>query len=127
MNGGERLDSPSWKRYPGRNPLEKGHLERLCREQHPLILFPEYNKFLEQVIDETDRLLRQSYQDWLPSVLTHQQAVAGDGKELGGRSIVKIVASATLTQDPSKLQRLELHAPRYIAMSSTDNRSAVGR
>ena len=35
-----------------------------------------------------------------------------------------MVASATLTQDPAKIGRLELHAPRYIAMSSTDHRQA---
>ena len=73
-----------------------------------------------QVVDEIDRMLRQSYQDWLPFVMEaiRQNASRGD-------RVVKIVASATLTQDPAKLQRLELYAPRYIAMSSTDNRYAV--
>ncbi len=70
-----------------------------------------------QVIDETDRLLRQAYQDWLPFVIEHTSENARRGER-----VVKIIASATLTQDPAKLQRLELHAPRYIAMSSTDNR-----
>lgn len=36
--------------------------------------------------------------------------------------VVKIITSATLTQDPAKLQRLELHAPRYIALMADDNR-----
>ena len=35
---------------------------------------------------------------------------------------VKIVVSATLTRDPSKLQRLALHCPRYVATSASGKR-----
>ena len=80
------------------------------------------------MVDETDRLLRQAYQDWLPHVagLTSRAspAAAGGGAEHDAAGAVKVVASATLTQDPAKIGRLELHAPRYIAMSSTDHRQA---
>ena len=38
------------------------------------------------------------------------------------RRVVKIVASATLTRDPSKIERLALHCPRYIAVSAEDHR-----
>ena len=110
------------------------------------------------VVDETDRLLRQSYQDWLPKVTAALErlntqapaelaggctgarsssppaaaaaaALPGGGAALGrwgaaisgsgepGR-VVKFVVSATLTRDPSKIDRLGLHCPRYIAMSA---------
>lgn len=98
------------------------------------------------VIDETDRLLRQAYQGWLPKLLAAAQqqggragleaaegsgepqavAVAGAGDDSSSSSsksgtsgrLVKFVVSATLTRDPSKLERLGLYCPRYIAMSA---------
>ena len=72
-----------------------------------------------QVVDETDRMLRQSYQDWLPYLTT---ALAAQQRPLHQR-VVKVVVSATLTRDPSKVERLGLHCPRYIAMTSQDHRS----
>ncbi len=80
------------------------------------------------MVDETDRLLRQAYQDWLPYVT---EAIAEPARELGSLStgpsnpqVLKIVASATLTRDPSKIERLGLHCPRYIALGATDHRQA---
>jgi ATP-dependent RNA helicase DDX51/DBP6 len=118
------------------------------------------------VVDETDRLLRQAYQDWLPTVtaalhgrqhgdcsggglvgpaepspagepaaaaqgqaeppalqqcdLQHQPGSQQQEPERGwqARRVVKFVVSATLTRDPSKINRLGLHCPRYIAMSA---------
>jgi ATP-dependent RNA helicase DDX51/DBP6 len=127
-----------------------------------------------QVVDETDRLLRQSYQEWLPLVVA---AVSSDGKQQQSQQLqgsglsphfeqtfltalngqlqtnpswaratqdlgqqqhlsqhtdapfaimsyaalpfeqprcIKLVVSATLTQDPSKLSRLHLHCPRSV-------------
>jgi hypothetical protein len=57
------------------------------------------------VADETDRLLRQSYQEWLPQVLAR---LAGSGGSSSGRAggglavgrVVKLVVSATLTRTP---------------------------
>ena len=76
-----------------------------------------------QVVDETDRLLRQAYQDWLPHVVV---ATAGDGgphpSQPHGPRVVKILVSATLTQDPAKMERLRLFSPRYISMSASDHR-----
>lgn len=72
-----------------------------------------------QVVDETDRMLRQAYQDWLPNLTA---ALAKQQRPLHDR-VVRIVVSATLTRDPSKVERLGLHCPRYIAMSSQDHRS----
>ena len=71
-------------------------------------------------MDETDRLLRQSYQDWLPYLTT---ALEAQQRPLHQR-VVKVVVSATLTRDPSKVERLGLHCPQYIAMTSQDHRSA---
>ena len=38
-----------------------------------------------------------------------------------------MIVSATLTQDPSKIDRLGLHCPRYIAVSSEDFRYKLPR
>lgn len=81
-----------------------------------------------QVVDEADRLLRQAYQEWLPQVLAavaHRTDGGGGGCSGGSwrRRVVKVLASATLTRDPSKIDRLALHCPRYIAVSAEDHRS----
>ncbi|WIA32126.1 hypothetical protein OEZ86_002976 [Tetradesmus obliquus] len=39
--------------------------------------------------------------------------------------LLKLVVSATLTRDPSKLLRLELHYPRYITLADVAHRYAV--
>lgn len=62
------------------------------------------------VIDEADRLLRQSYHEWVK--ILHPQSLA-NAKIV---KVVKFVVSATLTKDPSKLDRLGLHCPRFVAM-----------
>ncbi|KAL3502192.1 hypothetical protein ACH5RR_036641 [Cinchona calisaya] len=92
------------------------------------------------VVDETDRLLREAYQSWLPTVLQVAQCcndnifpfagnypstfgslktIRRSGVERGFRGkscprLVKMVLSATLTQDPSKLSQLDLHHPLFL-------------
>ncbi|CAH9144664.1 unnamed protein product [Cuscuta epithymum] len=91
------------------------------------------------VVDETDRLLREAYQSWLPTVLhltrpcdtlfpsesfspyafCPLKTIRKFGVERGfkGKScprLVKMVLSATLTQDPSKLAQLDLHHPLFL-------------
>ena len=74
------------------------------------------------VVDEADRILRQSYQNWTPQVV----AAAGARRprtavgELGAsrRRLKKILISATLTRDPARLAGLFLHAPRMLAAAS---------
>jgi ATP-dependent RNA helicase DDX51/DBP6 len=39
--------------------------------------------------------------------------------------VVKLVVSATLTRDPSKLMRLQLCCPRYIALTDVQRRYAL--
>nr|XP_043628694.1 DEAD-box ATP-dependent RNA helicase 1 [Erigeron canadensis] len=101
----------------------------------------EHLRFL--VVDETDRLLRESYQSWLPMVLQCTSSTV-DGPfayaatpypftfgplrtirrvavERGFKSkpyprLVKMVLSATLTQDPSKLAQLDLHHPLFLTI-----------
>ena len=78
-----------------------------------------------QVVDEADRLLRQAYQDWLPFAVA---AAGADGLQQGassegsGSRVLKFVASATLTRDPAKIDRLGLHCPRYLALEAADKR-----
>ncbi|KAG9439374.1 hypothetical protein H6P81_019539 [Aristolochia fimbriata] len=98
------------------------------------------------VVDETDRLLREAYQSWLPTVLKLSQSnqqglVACSGSLLFSRlgsmnmvrrcgvergfkgksypRLVKMILSATLTQDPSKLSQLDLHHPLLLTMGVT--------
>ncbi|GAB2298263.1 DEAD-box ATP-dependent RNA helicase 1 [Dionaea muscipula] len=93
------------------------------------------------VVDETDRLLREAYQSWLPTVLKLTQStdacfpseckasfpsiygsfktIRKFGVERGFKGkpfprLAKMVLSATLTQDPSKLVQLDLHHPLLV-------------
>ncbi|XP_078432448.1 RNA helicase 1 [Wolffia australiana] len=93
------------------------------------------------VVDETDRFLREEYQSWLPTVLrlacldkvencynAGSNAVSTIGqlrtfrrsgvergfKDKMSPRLVKLVLSATLTQDPSKLSQLVLHHPLFL-------------
>ncbi|KAG7547408.1 DEAD/DEAH box helicase domain [Arabidopsis suecica] len=93
------------------------------------------------VVDETDRLLREAYQSWLPTVLqltqtsddglfpsftpfvpsafgslrtVRRQSVERGFKGKPYPRLVKMVLSATLTQDPSKLIQLDLHHPLFM-------------
>jgi len=88
-------------------------------------------EFLEfVVIDEADRLLSQSYQNWIPALfgpppaLGSQQQhrrggggvvppfVVGEGQR--GQQLRKLLFSATLTRNPSKLAPLRLRQPLYF-------------
>ncbi|VVB00984.1 unnamed protein product [Arabis nemorensis] len=99
----------------------------------------EHLRFL--VVDETDRLLREAYQSWLPTVLQltqtsdnglfpsstpfipsafgSLQTVRRQSVERGFKGkpyprLVKMALSATLTKDPSKLIQLDLHHPLFM-------------
>lgn len=87
-----------------------------------------------QVVDEADRLLRQAYNEWLPvlnnalakngnDVSMHQGA--SDGALRGQfaafarstpstKRLVKVLVSATLTKDPTKLAKMNLLFPRCV-------------
>lgn len=70
------------------------------------------------VVDEADRILRQSYQGWLPLVLASARqrfprTMIGE-RGSASRRLKKMVISATLTRDPARLAGLHLHAPRLL-------------
>jgi len=92
------------------------------------------------VIDETDRLLKQSYSDWVPRVMEAVHAHrAGQVRSVQGRPsfdattvrgapgswegppLRKLLFSATLTRDPEKLLSLHLRHP-ILFTSSEDGR-----
>ncbi|KAL4186805.1 hypothetical protein AMTRI_Chr09g15790 [Amborella trichopoda] len=102
------------------------------------------------VVDETDRLLREAYQSWLPTVLHLSQLntkrmVAcprsaanyrmpgclttirrmGVERDFNGKCyprLVKMILSATLTRDPSKLSQLDLHHPLLMTSGGSRKR-----
>lgn len=87
-----------------------------------------------QVVDEADRLLRQAYNEWLPVLNDalsknereqHERQGSSNGTgSLRGqhaalvrclpslKRLVKVLVSATLTKDPTKLAKLGLQSPR---------------
>jgi ATP-dependent RNA helicase DDX51/DBP6 len=75
-------------------------------------------------VDEADRILRQSYQGWLPLVISGagarppRSAVGERGRS--GRRVRKLLVSATLTRDPARLVGLHLHAPRMVKAVTSD-------
>ena len=103
------------------------------------------------VVDEADRLLSQSYQDWLPRVLesakggqqshsmeieydsiglpirqdafTLRQHAAGSDQLTSTTPLQKLLFSATLTQDPSQLAPLQLHNPTVICVQGHSQES----
>ncbi len=68
-----------------------------------------------QVVDEADRLLRQAFDDWLPLVMAGLQ----ESESICSYRAVKLIASATLTRDPSKVERFHLHSPRLVAADTS--------
>ncbi|KAI3938369.1 hypothetical protein MKW98_015268 [Papaver atlanticum] len=100
---------------------------------HSLSLFPI-------VVDEIDKLLGEEYQDFLRAVLqltrsdeehqfSHMRAsqslfgplrtIRRSGNERGFKGkffprLVKMILSATLTQSPGKLSKLDLHHPLFL-------------
>lgn len=76
------------------------------------------------VVDEADRILRQSYQGWLPLVMSaagSQLARTTIGERRSSfRRLKKMLFSATLTRDPSRLSALQLHAPQLLTAVSSD-------
>ncbi|KAL1412400.1 ATP-dependent RNA helicase dbp6 [Vanrija albida] len=100
------------------------------------------------VIDEADRLLTQSFQNWLAQVLAHARppsaeadrkasthdAVASswaeplglasgewEGSDPVQSTCQKLLFSATLTRDPAKVAALDLSSPQYYIVQSTSN------
>ena len=81
------------------------------------------------VIDEADRLLAESFQEWvgivipeleyLPPLNTLEQEIYKTYHIPRGREVQKIVLSATMTRDVSKLMSLRLKRPRLVVLESS--------
>ena len=89
------------------------------------------------VIDEADRLLNESFQEWVDVVMNSldarkaQESFGFSGKvmsELGlpieVKEPKKVVLSATMTRDVSKLNLLRLANPKMVVVGSTDHVAA---
>ncbi|KAL2314171.1 ATP-dependent RNA helicase dbp6 [Schizosaccharomyces pombe] len=96
------------------------------------------------VIDEADRLLDQSFQDWVDTVMmeiSHPKCLQNKSNILDldqnisptflpdidtllpyrlPSPLQKLVFSATLTRDPSKIASLKLHNPRLVLVQNKD-------
>ncbi|KAK9824770.1 hypothetical protein WJX74_007298 [Apatococcus lobatus] len=70
------------------------------------------------VVDEADRLLRQAFDDWLAIVMAQLE----QSQKMCGHRAVKLIASATLTRDPAKVERFHLHSPRLVAADTSRQR-----
>ena len=78
------------------------------------------------VIDEADRLLDQDFQQWLevimpalekePIVPAELWAVLKNYRPLGQKRVRKIILSATIARDVSKLEPLNLYKPALVAL-----------
>ncbi|AMD22551.1 HHL219Wp [Eremothecium sinecaudum] len=70
-------------------------------------------KFL--VLDEADRLLNQSFQNWCTVLKRH---IKEDKLDKNSGNVIKMVFSATLTTNTEKLHSLQLHDPTLFLMDS---------
>lgn len=88
------------------------------------------------VVDEADRLLNESYQEWIDVVTPALTSAAATQKRDDllrfmrmtppRRQVTKILLSATMTRDVSKLNALGLHNPRLIVLGGSSRAAAMG-
>jgi len=74
------------------------------------------------IVDEADKLLGQSYQQWLDIVmqrLSVEKPGARDFSDSNLRGVRKVVLSATMTRDLGVLDTLNLSRPRHIILEGT--------
>jgi ATP-dependent RNA helicase DDX51/DBP6 len=82
------------------------------------------------VIDEADRLLNESFQEWIEIVVPALESRASHALqdnvlrhmrlEIPSRIVQKVVLSATLTQDISKFSSLKLRNPMLVVVGDVD-------
>ena len=83
------------------------------------------------VVDEADRLLDESFQEWLDVVLPELNYLPPIDDDLEAlmwkirapprrRKVRKVIVSATMTRDVGKLAGLELHEPRLVVPPRED-------
>jgi ATP-dependent RNA helicase DDX51/DBP6 len=69
------------------------------------------------VVDEADKLLDQSFQQWLDVVMA---GINGNGGSTRPRSLIrKVILSATMTRDIGLLNRLKLYRPKLVVLEGS--------
>ena len=84
------------------------------------------------VVDEADRLLNESYQEWVETVVPALQSQAATAKrdeqlrymrmDVPKRYVRKVLLSATMTRDIAKLNTLGLVNPKLVILGSREAR-----
>ena len=72
------------------------------------------------VIDEADKLLDQSFQQWLNTVMTALPSATVQTLETRDK-IRKIILSATMTRDIGQLKSLKLHRPKLVVLEGSSS------
>jgi ATP-dependent RNA helicase DDX51/DBP6 len=89
------------------------------------------------VIDEADRLVNESFQEWVDVVIpalhseksykdmpAPEQVLSRMGFAIAKPDLRKVVCSATMTRDISKLNSLRLRRPKLLVVSEADSSKA---
>lgn len=81
------------------------------------------------VVDEADKLLAQTYQDWISTVMpllsTTERPGAREFADSNKSGVRKVVLSATMTRDLTLLNGLKLSRPKLVVLSDTVAQSEV--
>lgn len=81
------------------------------------------------VVDEADKLLAQTYQDWIHTVMpllsTNERPGAREFPDSNKNGVRKVVLSATMTRDLTLLNGLKLSRPKLVVLSDTVAHSEV--
>ncbi|KAK9479581.1 P-loop containing nucleoside triphosphate hydrolase protein [Lipomyces japonicus] len=78
------------------------------------------------IIDEADRLLNQSFQDWVGVVLDAAPSSAtGSVDKTWKQSMQKLIFSATLTKDSGKWANLKIKQPRIVIVGDNAKSNAA--
>ncbi|KZF23977.1 P-loop containing nucleoside triphosphate hydrolase protein [Xylona heveae TC161] len=85
------------------------------------------------VIDEADRLLNQSFQEWTSVVMSalegnqfnkelsiREQILRDLGRSPDSKRVRKVILSATMTRDVQKLSALKLRRPRLVVVGNAE-------
>lgn len=87
------------------------------------------------VIDEADRLLAESFQDWVDSVIPRLEHIEPPSLREQNyhksfhlpleRVVRKVILSATMTRDISRLMSLRLRQPRLVTLQGSSNTESI--
>ncbi|KAH3666558.1 hypothetical protein WICMUC_005627 [Wickerhamomyces mucosus] len=77
------------------------------------------------IVDEADRLLNQSFQDWSNTLISRLNEVFDNSQNNNisqkfSLNFIKMIFSATLTTDPGKLTNLKFNNPRLIVVNDQE-------